>query len=241
MSAYTAPIARPADSVGSPPGRPLDVPNLYITFSAGRRGAGSVDCRWCGIALRCDVPDGENPPGGDWSAVAWEHDVPPRDRLVIADDLALVERAEQCLADHPVVIAGREIGPTFGPFTYVEATYQWLRVDDGEHLAFWHDARGDWELLAAAGQYEGEAYSDATIAPYNIPDAEYEPGVSEWDVGYMVVGRERHVQLATGHVTVAAADDETARSIAIDAVRNHTPEAADSALSIVFTTSATRI
>lgn len=61
------------------------------------------------------------------------------------------------------------MGPTFGPFRWVQLTYQTLHVDfgpDGEEnasLAYWDHVANEWFLEEAAGEHEGEFYSDVVV------------------------------------------------------------------------------
>lgn len=150
---------------------PADTATLYVAFAAGRRGAGSVDCRFCGVELEVDGPEPTShfdqatstwlpdDPAYTWETVLWRHKSAehPQD---FAEHQDLVS---ECLFAHPVVTPGREMGPIFGPFEYVEGTYDTLRFEDGETLACWSPQRGDWVLTEAAGPYADEAYSDFTI------------------------------------------------------------------------------
>jgi hypothetical protein len=135
MSEYRAPVvAQPGQPSPVPP---VNVP-LYVSFTAGRRGAGSIDCQTCGIPLHVH----DDGPWHDGNGATRSHDRDPHTHT-----------------------PAHEIGPTFGPFTYIQLTYRMLQVDDGEVLASWDDSRGDWLLEAAAGELAGQAYSDAITFP----------------------------------------------------------------------------
>jgi hypothetical protein len=133
-----------------PPLPPMEGRMLYVSFSAGRRGAGSVDCLECGVPLhRHD--------DGPWHDGHGDH---------VSFDLDRTKRHTHTPA--------HEIGPTFGPFTYVEVTYQLLRVDDGEVLASWDEGRGEWVLAEFAGEeLAGQGYSDAVTFPVRPGDTDY--------------------------------------------------------------------
>ena len=151
MSGFLAPLtASPEEAV--PDGRFLvGTPGrLLVFFSCGRRDVGNVDCRYCG----CPVEENEDGSG------RWRHDP-----AQAADETgrAWCERAAaSCTSSDPR--PGRTVGPVFGPFDWVEGTYNYLRVGpNGEHLAVFDESRGDWVLLAPAGEYAGEAYSDWNV------------------------------------------------------------------------------
>lgn len=61
------------------------------------------------------------------------------------------------------------MGPTFGPFAWVQHTYQDLTVDVGPNgeanatLAYWDADAVEWFLDRAAGEHEGEFYSDVIV------------------------------------------------------------------------------
>ena len=146
-SGYRAPVvAVPGQDAGVDA---MDEPCLYIAFSAGRRGAGSVDCLVCGTAIHQHL-DPDEPGQTDDPTLPWY------DGHGDSGDLHPNRHEHE---------PAHEIGPTFGPFRYAELTYDTCRVDDGETLAVWNSARGDWQLTAVAGEFEGQAYSDATIFP----------------------------------------------------------------------------
>lgn len=53
-------------------------------------------------------------------------------------------------------------GPKFGPFEWVQLTYEGLRVSpDGEHIAYYAD--GEWVIAVEWAESE-ETYSDIVIA-----------------------------------------------------------------------------
>lgn len=138
-------------------------PGIYVAFTAGRRGAGSVSCQFCGIPLFWDE--------------SWTYPL-PEDHVWTTDEdemremrfgpekSALRDREVKCERHDP----GLEMGPVYGPFEYTELTYQWLRVDDGEHLAVWNEPLGDW-VICDDGPYSGTSYSDVTIAHYQPKEA----------------------------------------------------------------------
>lgn len=137
-------------------------PGIYISFAAGRRGAGSVSCQFCGVPLV--VRDG--------SAV-WP-DLGELDQMAPAKRKLVEDAADACKGHD----AGLEVGPIFGPFEYVENTYQWMRVDDGEHLAVWNNKLGDW-VIVDDGPFSGSSYSDITIAHY-APKRGIRESPSQW-------------------------------------------------------------
>jgi hypothetical protein len=160
--AWRAPVALTPEShsSGSFAEATAGKPGLYISFACGRRGAGSVMCQFCGAPI-----DNGGGPGDEW----WVDDteMPGEQEFgggAFAPGVfeAYVAGIARCERHDP----GREMGPVFGPFQYGELTYQWLRVDDGEHLAVWDAVRGDWAILEGGGDYENESYSDITIAYY---------------------------------------------------------------------------
>ncbi len=144
---YRAPVvAGPDEDAGLVA---AELPCLFIAFAAGRRGAGSIDCLVCGTPIHQHV-DVDEPGHSDDATLPWfdGHGEP--------GDTHPTEHAHE---------PAHEIGPTFGPFRYVELTYEMCRVDDGETLAVFDSGRGDWLLTAAAGEFAGHAYSDATAFP----------------------------------------------------------------------------
>lgn len=61
-------------------------------------------------------------------------------------------------------------GPTFGPFAWVQQTYLGLHVDkapatgeENAELASFDVDAGEWFLTEAAGEHEGEFYSDFVV------------------------------------------------------------------------------
>ena len=57
-----------------------------------------------------------------------------------------------------------EDGPTFGPYPFVQLTYENLRVGpDGEDLAYLGD-EGCWTLTGLAGEYKHKEYSDLQVS-----------------------------------------------------------------------------
>lgn len=129
-------------------------PGVYVAFTAGRRGAGSVSCQFCGVPLV--VRDGG----------AVFIDMEEMDKLSGDNRDELMSRAALCKGHD----AGLEMGPVFGPFEYAQLTYQWLRVDEGEHLAVWNESLGDW-VICDDGPYSGTSYSDTVIAHYQPKEA----------------------------------------------------------------------
>lgn len=121
--------------------------NLMIACSAGRRGAGSIDCLVCGERIHQRV-QGTEALGAPWYAGDGD-----------TTGMKLVE-GKFVTHDHTPAY---EMGPTLGPFEYVDLTYASVRVEEGEVLAVWDEGRGDWVLTDLAGDHAGEAYSDLTI------------------------------------------------------------------------------
>lgn len=117
--------------------------NVMIHTAAGRRGAGSIDCKLCSEKIH----ERPNEPGV-WYDGSGE-----------TGDLGPLSGAWPAHAHTPA----EEMGPTFGPFEYAEVTYLSVRVDEGRELAVWDERRGDWVLTDLAGDHAGEAYSDLTI------------------------------------------------------------------------------
>lgn len=147
VAAYRAPVvAAPEQDAGL---APIEAPCLYIAFTTGRRGAGTIDCFTCGTPIHQHV-DLDEPGQSDDPTLPWY------------DGYGETRDASPTPHEHA---PAHEIGPTFGPFRYAELTYDTCRVDDGETLAVWNTARGDWLLTAVAGEFAGEAYSDAWIVP----------------------------------------------------------------------------
>lgn len=53
-----------------------------------------------------------------------------------------------------------DVGPTLGPFEFVQVTYATVRVSpDGDEVA-WLDSEGTWTLMG-----DGSAWTDLTVSP----------------------------------------------------------------------------
>ena len=116
---------------------------IWIEFSAGRRGAGSIDCLICGTAIHQRTND----PAAPW----YDGHGDTRDYSVPSGG---------GLHEHE---PAKEIGPTLGPFSndYVQFTYDAL-THESETIAYFDRDRGDW-IIVEPWTGAGEAYSDITI------------------------------------------------------------------------------
>jgi hypothetical protein len=54
------------------------------------------------------------------------------------------------------------VGPTLGPYEYVQITYNSLRLPNDVDLAYLN-ADGDWEIIDG-GEFDGAHYSDVIIS-----------------------------------------------------------------------------
>lgn len=114
--------------------------NIYLSFSAGRRGADSIDCITCGTAIHQRGVEG---PWFDGHGSVSDF-YPPRGGQ---------------LHDHA---PAKEIGPTLGPFEdYVQITYDSIQ-HEANWIATYDHNRGDW-IIAEGYDGAGEAYSDVSI------------------------------------------------------------------------------
>lgn len=78
-------------------------------------------------------------------------------------------------------------GPVFGPYEYVQQTYQDLRISpDGETLAQWFAPAGEW-FIVDGGEHNDEFYSDYVVfASDEAPSA----GDHNCEAGRLTVGGE---------------------------------------------------
>lgn len=125
---------------------PADV-DFYLSFAAGRRGAGSSDCIVCGTPIHQRPQPGQPSPDHPWFD---GHGSPS----------GLARTSPRMMETHQHAPAP-EMGPILGPYRgYVDITYASVR-HEGEILAVWDAERGDW--IIEVGDHRGEAYSDITI------------------------------------------------------------------------------
>ena len=114
---------------------------IYLQFSAGRRGADSIDCITCGTAIHQHEDQGDTWFDGHGSSSDF---YPPRSG-------ELHEHAP-----------AKEMGPVLGPFDgYVQITYESIQ-HEATYIATWDRDRSDW-IIEDGFEGAGEAYSDISI------------------------------------------------------------------------------
>jgi len=84
------------------------------------------------------------------------------------------------------------MGPTFGPFEFLQQTYEELRISpDGETLAYWDEGANEWFLNQKAGIHQGEFYSDFVV--YTASKAEKTEDTHPGSTGHdCAAGRVTH-------------------------------------------------
>lgn len=59
-------------------------------------------------------------------------------------------------------------GPVFGPFDYVEATYEEIRVSPDGNFTVAYLSDGEWRLGPDTGPFAGGIYSDFVVSSSNV-------------------------------------------------------------------------